>query len=587
MFSVCGGFFGVFGPFLGQIRCKLVVQQKQIEVMSGSAGHSETNHPSDTRSGGRKTGSIVGFLFTLFAIEFFAMGIVIWAFLVNRHSFLTEFGNVTDLVWGLITVVSAAWGSWFLVQSRRAAMERNIAHSTNLLAIAIGSAAIVIGILLLNITTQLVGSPKYMDVRSQFPMANGNSDSAAETSIAGNASDGKKWFGMSCVTCHGPTGAGVPNAAPSLLTSDFLKTADDRAIATLIRNGRAANDPANKSGKVMPAKGGNPFLDESKIADLVAFLKDLDSQSSGQASLSASSSSTDFSNLQAQFSNQPAKVVRKWKMSDLKSLKIVANEESVSIGMKAFVKATCNKCHMAAVAGQELGPTLDQIALKYSREKLLQHMLEPSAEIGEKFQSHQFLLMDGSSVSGLIVKESDEKIELMTDLLKPKEILTIPKEDIDEQVKSKVSAMPTGLLDVLTEKEIAGLVAYVDTVGNQMAASNAPQLNRWVVPSAPLVPGPSNIATTTVSPLRSFGQTTQTLDGKRYQSTLSWLFVAATAVLAIHFLCVFGSGTAIVLRRELQLSLAVQIQLAQQTVLFWSIGIVWLVLWFLLFFLIG
>jgi hypothetical protein len=73
----------------------------------------------------------------------------------------------------------------------------------------------------------------------------------------------------------------------------------------------------------------------------------------------------------------------------------------------------------------------------------------------------------------------------------------------------------------------------------------------------------------------------------RYQSTLLWLFVTATTVLAVHFLWVIGCGAAIVMQAELQLSSRSQLNLARQTQLFWLIGMVWLVLWFVLFFLIA
>ena len=85
-------------------------------------------------------------------------------------------------------------------------------------------------------------------------------------------------------------------------------------------------------------------------------------------------------------------------------------------------------------------------------------MVEPSAEINEGFQTHTFLLLDGRMITGVIVSETEEKIELMTDLLKPEQLESILLDDIDDRVKSKISAMPTGLLNTLTKREIAGLV---------------------------------------------------------------------------------------------------------------------------------
>lgn len=526
-------------------------------------------------------------LFVLFALELFLMGAVIWYYLVHRNSFPVASASTTDFVWGLIAVAAAVWGSWYLWMTHRATRQWNISHSRKLLMIVVASGAVLIGILLLNIATAFVNEPVYMDIRSQFASS---IESETETVAApvGDAANGKKWFGMSCITCHGPTGDGVSNAAPSLRASEFLKTADDAAIAALIRNGRAATDPANKTGKPMPAKGGNPFLDEGKIADLVALLNDLDGQFGASGSpVGTPTASPDSSGLPTEVVSEPIEIVRKWKLEDLASIDTAPTEESVAVGMQAFVKATCNRCHMAAVEGQELGPTLDQIAKKYPREKLLQHMIDPSAEINEKFQTHTFLLFDGRSMTGIVVSESDEKIELMTDLLKPDQLETILIDDIDDQAKSKLSAMPAGLLDVLTKEEIAGLVAYVDSVGTQMAAANAPQLNRWVVPAASSETVASSWATSIPAAASSFSRSVAKQNSKKYSTVFSWLFVAATAVLAVHFLWVIGMGTAVVMHQELQLSSGTQVRLGKQMVVFWSIGAGWLVLWFLMFFLIG
>ncbi|MEZ6080590.1 MAG: cytochrome c [Pirellulaceae bacterium] len=89
----------------------------------------------------------------------------------------------------------------------------------------------------------------------------------------GDAEEGRKAFSTACITCHGPSGGGMPNLAPSLRGSPFIASADDTAIANVIRLGRPVGDPNNKTGKVMPARGGNPFLGDDKVVHLVAFIR--------------------------------------------------------------------------------------------------------------------------------------------------------------------------------------------------------------------------------------------------------------------------------------------------------------------------
>jgi mono/diheme cytochrome c family protein len=98
---------------------------------------------------------------------------------------------------------------------------------------------------------------------------------ATTVAITGDAAEGKKLFSMSCVTCHGPTGDGLNNLAPSLRASEFIKSSEVASILRVIQQGRALNDPANKSGKVMPARGGNPFLTDDQASHLAVFVKSL------------------------------------------------------------------------------------------------------------------------------------------------------------------------------------------------------------------------------------------------------------------------------------------------------------------------
>ncbi len=101
------------------------------------------------------------------------------------------------------------------------------------------------------------------------------SPAGTAVALAGDAAAGQKLFSITCVTCHGPTGEGLNSLAPSLRASEFLKSADTAGVTQVVRRGRPVTDPANKSGKMMPAKGGNPFLTDQQVADLVAFVKSI------------------------------------------------------------------------------------------------------------------------------------------------------------------------------------------------------------------------------------------------------------------------------------------------------------------------
>jgi len=163
------------------------------------------------------------------------------------------------------------------------------------------------------------------------------------------------------------------------------------------------------------------------------------------------------------------KIVKHWEMSDFADLPISQpHERNVMRGMAAFVKARCDQCHVVAGHGVNLGPDLKEVTKKYKGQKLLQQLLEPSSEINEKFQTYKFLLADGRVLSGVITKDQRKHFEVMTNLLTPNNLTKVAKDEIDQQVKSTISAMPTGMLDVLSREEIADLLTFLQSDGFEM-----------------------------------------------------------------------------------------------------------------------
>lgn len=177
----------------------------------------------------------------------------------------------------------------------------------------------------------------------------------------------------------------------------------------------------------------------------------------------------DLKDVKRMLAAERPKVVQQWKLSDFADLEVAEpNEQRLMRGMAAFVKANCNQCHVLAGHGVNLGPDLKEVAKKYKGKKLLQQLLEPSSEINEKYQTYRFLLSDGRVVNGVISKDSRRHFELMTNLLTPGKLTRVLKDEIDQQVKSKISAMPSGLLDTLTKDEIGDLLTFLEAGGMEM-----------------------------------------------------------------------------------------------------------------------
>ncbi|MFT5303780.1 MAG: putative heme-binding domain-containing protein [Mariniblastus sp.] len=177
----------------------------------------------------------------------------------------------------------------------------------------------------------------------------------------------------------------------------------------------------------------------------------------------------DLADVDQMVADSQPKIVQEWTMADFPNLAVVnPNDENVMRGMQVFAKARCNQCHVLAGHGVNLGPDLKEVTKKYKNEKLLAQLLEPSSEINEKYQTYKFLLTDGQTISGVIVNDSKKYYDVMTNLLTPKQLTRIEKEAIEIKAKSKISAMPEGMLDVLTRAEIGDLMTFLQSDGYQL-----------------------------------------------------------------------------------------------------------------------
>ncbi len=163
-------------------------------------------------------------------------------------------------------------------------------------------------------------------------------------------------------------------------------------------------------------------------------------------------------------------IVKAWTLEDFPTVSTSRDEQALMRGMHAFAKAQCTQCHVAAGHGVNLGPNLVESVKKYRGRDLLEQMLDPSKSIHEKYRTMQFVLDSGKVVSGVVLEETPVAYRVATNLLMPDQVTVIKKDEIDERLAGTVSAMPAGLLNVLTRDEILDLVSFVEA-GDDLPAA--------------------------------------------------------------------------------------------------------------------
>jgi putative heme-binding domain-containing protein len=119
---------------------------------------------------------------------------------------------------------------------------------------------------------------------------------------------------------------------------------------------------------------------------------------------------------------------------------------------------SCRNCHQIAGQGQMVGPAMDDMGAKRTRQELLASLIEPSAKIEEAFQGYVVATEDGELISGLKVSEDDDELVLVDSEGKEHRI---NQDEIEESRMMKKSIMPEQLLSEMTLQQAADLLAFL------------------------------------------------------------------------------------------------------------------------------
>lgn len=169
------------------------------------------------------------------------------------------------------------------------------------------------------------------------------------------------------------------------------------------------------------------------------------------------------------------KFVKDWKMEDLEpSLDQVSKGRSFASGKEAFAAAQCAQCHRFDNKGGAVGPELTAISSRFGHRDILESIIVPSKVISEQYQNMVITKKDGDDVTGRIVDENDKRIVVVVNPLTQTKV-EVAKADIEKRTPSKISPMPTGLVNNLTKDEILDLIAYLESGGKETATAFAKQ----------------------------------------------------------------------------------------------------------------
>ncbi len=138
-------------------------------------------------------------------------------------------------------------------------------------------------------------------------------------------------------------------------------------------------------------------------------------------------------------------------------------------GRNLFFATGCAACHRFDGFGGAIGPDLTSAGGKLDLKNLLEAVIDPSKAISDQYGSSVIARNDGATLMGLVVDNdaNNAEGELLIFTHDPNAApVRVSKKSVKSVTPSPVSQMPPALINTLNAQELADLVAYLLSGGN-------------------------------------------------------------------------------------------------------------------------
>ncbi len=130
----------------------------------------------------------------------------------------------------------------------------------------------------------------------------------------------------------------------------------------------------------------------------------------------------------------------------------------LAVGERLYTSQGCIACHSVDPKAEQKGPYLGAAGAKFTRDYLIDSILEPNKVVAQGFQTSMFKLKDGTARMGFVTAEADGVVEVR-DIAG--QVSRIKRDDVEEQTHMPQSMMPAGLAGALTVDEFTSLIEYL------------------------------------------------------------------------------------------------------------------------------
>jgi len=254
-------------------------------------------------------------------------------------------------------------------------------------------------------------------------------DGSGQNPLAGNpkaAKAGEYEFRINCALCHG-LGARGGGRGPDLTRAQKKHAQSDADMFQIISNGIP--------GTAMPANGTNGQgvgMTDEEIWQIITYIRSQEVKTSSKAT------------------GDPTH------------------------GKELFYgDGNCAMCHMVSGKGGRMGPDLTGAGGSRTHEALVESIRDPSRrlswglteatkEFPQEYESVIAVTADGKEIKGVTLNEDSFTVQIMDS---GEHIHLLEKDKLKSFKKSRESAMPKYDADVLSDKEVEDIVAFLASVG--------------------------------------------------------------------------------------------------------------------------
>ena len=138
-----------------------------------------------------------------------------------------------------------------------------------------------------------------------------------------------------------------------------------------------------------------------------------------------------------------------------------------------FGDANCSLCHMVGGKGGRLGPELTAVGASRTPEAIIDSVRNPSRrlawglteatkEFPQEYETVTAVTVDGKQIKGVTLNEDSFSVQIMDT---SEQIHLLEKDKLRSFQKSRESAMPEYGPDLLSNKDLGDIVAFLASVG--------------------------------------------------------------------------------------------------------------------------